>query len=76
MRVLMQQFSIRPGRVLPPGLSIDLPEELARELIENERAIQVFEDPPQTTTVQTAALSATDHQRKTIQRPRKRNTNA
>ena len=71
MRVLMQQFSIRPGRTLIAGTVYDLPDQLARELVENERATEWYDDPPHTATVETAAL-ATDHQRKTIQRPRKR----
>jgi hypothetical protein len=68
----MQKFSVRPGRSYPPGVVLDLPEDIARGLIDDERAVQVFDEPTATTTIQTAALSATDHQRKTIQRPRKR----
>jgi hypothetical protein len=69
----MQKFSVRPGRSYPPGEVLDLPEDIARGLIEDERAVQVFDEPPATTTIQTAAINAVDHQRKTIQRPRKRN---
>ena len=68
----MQQFSIRPGRTLIAGQVYDLPAQLAGELIENERATEFFDDPPQTATVETAAVNVADHSRKTIQRPRKR----
>jgi hypothetical protein len=71
----MQQFSIRPGRTLESGKVYSLPDELARELIGNERAAEVFDDPPHTATVETAAITTADHQRKSIQRPRKRNSN-
>jgi hypothetical protein len=72
----MQKYAIRPGRSYPAGEVLDLPDEIALGLIADERAIQVFDDPPAPEVIQTAALNATDHQRKTIQRPRKRNTNA
>ena len=68
----MQQFSIRPGRTLIAGQVYDLPDQLARELVENERATELFDDPPRTATVETAAVNVADHQRKTTQRPRKR----
>jgi len=75
MRVLMQQFSIRPGRTLESGKVYSLPDQLARELIENERATEFFDAPSQTVQVETAAVNTADHSRKSIQRPRKRNTN-
>jgi len=74
MRVLVNQFSIRPGRTLLAGQVYDLPAELARELVENERATELFDDPPRTVQVETAADNVADHQRKTTQRPRKRNS--
>ena len=72
MRILMQKFTIRPGLTLIAGHYYDLPESLAAGLIENDRATEVFDEPPHTATVETAALNATDHSRKTTQRPRKR----
>jgi hypothetical protein len=58
--------------VLEAGKVYSLPDELARELIGNERATEVFDDPPHTVQVETAAVNTADHSRKSIQRPRKR----
>jgi hypothetical protein len=73
MLVMMQKFVIRPGRAMAPGHQYDLPDELALSLIANSQAVEVASNPEplQPTTIETAALSAETHQRKTITRRKK-----
>jgi hypothetical protein len=74
MLVIMQKFVIRPGRAMAPGHQYDLPDDLARSLIENDQAVEVTSNPEplqQSTIIETAALSAADHNRKTITRRKK-----
>ncbi len=72
--MMMQKFVIRPGRAMAPGHQYDLPDELALSLIANSQAVEVTSNPEPlrpTTTIETAALSAADHNRKTLTRRKK-----
>ena len=71
MLVMMQKFVLRPGRAMAPGHQYELPDELAQSLIEHGQAVLVTSEPLQSTTIETAALNAADHSRKTISRRKK-----